>query len=266
MLWPVFVYSFLELNYDNQGTAGQKFFNAYKQKFEDEHVDDLRALGPINRQASVLENPIAQIYRGNKYRLSMHTVAFHNLIQFLEARDKEGGAVIVYILQTHLHIVAYERTVGGEHSMARMLGLAQADEDFPTEDEGIPGHNPGSANVDRSAGSNVMTKLKLGPLPMEPELLGDVRVELEEEDAKHPAAEGQISFLEHFEQHIKREESEDAPSRLDLPLPASTARDVTVEVQKVKENRDRFKIESRTGGVGPNVSVVMNTFHNTYER
>lgn len=262
----MFVYSFLELNYLDQGVEGQKFFNAYKHMFEDEHVDDLRALGPINRKAYMLENPIAQIYRGAKYRLSIHTVAFSNLIQFLEARDKEGGAVIVFILQVHLNIVTYERTAVGEHSMARMLGRAQAEEGFPAEDEGIPGHNPGSANVDRNAASNVLTRLKLGPLPMEPELLGDVRAELEEEDVKHQAAAGQISLLEHFEHHIKREESEEAPSRLDLPLPASSARDVAMEVQKVKENRDRYKIEGRTGGVGPGVTVAMYTFHNTYDR
>ena len=261
----MFVYSFLELNYLDLGAEGQRYFNAYKQMFEDEHLDDLRALGPITRHAYVLENPIAQIYRSTKYRLSMHTVAFNNLIQFLEARDKEGGSVILFILQAHLNIVTYDRAAGGEHSMARMLGRAEAKEDFPAEDEGIPGHNPGSANVDRNAGSNVLTRLKLGPLPMDPELLGDVRLELEDEDAKHPAAEGQVSLLEHFEQHIKREESEDAPSRLDLPLPASSVRDVAMEVQKVKENRDRYKIEGRTGGVGPGVSVAMYTFHNTYD-
>jgi transcription initiation factor TFIID subunit 5 len=36
-----------------------------------------------------------------------------------------------------------------------------------------------------------------------------------------------------------------------------------MEVQKIKENRDRLKIDSRTGGIGPGLSVVMYTFHNT---
>lgn len=41
-----------------------------------------------------------------------------------------------------------------------------------------------------------------------------------------------------------------------------------MEVQKVKENRDRFKIDGRdgrTGGVGPGLSVTMFTFHNTFD-
>ena len=36
-----------------------------------------------------------------------------------------------------------------------------------------------------------------------------------------------------------------------------------MEVTKIRENRDRLKIEARTGGIGPGVSVVMYTFHNT---
>jgi len=38
-----------------------------------------------------------------------------------------------------------------------------------------------------------------------------------------------------------------------------------MEVQKIKENRDRFKIDGRTGGIGPQVSVCMFTLHNTME-
>ena len=103
-------------------------------------------------------------------------------------------------------------------------------------------------------------------MPLESDLIGDVRAELEEEDTNNPPAAGQDSFVQHFEQRIKREESEDAPTRGELQLPPSMARDVAMEVQKVKEDRDRFKIEGRTGGVGPGVSVTMFTFHNTYDR
>ena len=172
---------------------------------------------------------------------------------------------MISVMQTHLNIVTVERVADDKYSLAKMLGRAKTVEDFPAEDEGIPGHNAGSANTDRNAGSNVLTRLKLGPLPMEPELLADVQAELEEEDAKNPPVEGQNSLMQEFDQHIKREESDDAPGRTDVPLPPSLQRDVLMEVQKVKENRDRFRIEGRTGGVGPAVSVVMYTFHNTYD-
>ena len=146
-----------------------------------------------------------------------------------------------------------------------MIARGSVEEDLPAEDEGIPGHNPGSANTDRNA-PPVLAKLQLGALPMEPELMEDVRAELQEEDSKNPPKPGQNSLVDEFEQRIKRESTEEAPTRETVPLPPSLARDVLMEVQKVKENRDRFKIEGRTGGVGPGVSVCMFTFHNTFDR
>ena len=193
-------------------------------------------------------------------------MAFLNLVQFLESKEKEGGAVIVGVIQSHLQVITVDRVAYDQNSLARLLKRARANEDYPAEDEGIPGHNPGSANVDRTAGSTVLTRLKLGLMPLESDLVGDVRAELEEEDAKDPHAIGQDSLVQHFEQRIKREESEDAPTRSELQLPPSIARDVAMEVQKVKEDRDRFKIEGRTGGLGPGVSVTMFTFHNTNDR
>jgi transcription initiation factor TFIID subunit 5 len=101
---------------------------------------------------------------------------------------------------------------------------------------------------------------------MEPELREDVRAELEEEDHRHPPADGRPTLVEEFDERIKREESADAPSRADLPLPPSRARDVVMEMQKVRENRDRFQIEGRTGGIGIPVSACMFTVHNSLGR
>jgi len=244
----------------------RNFFNKFKADFENEHQDDARALEPISLPEHVQSNEIAKIYRGNKYRITLSQVAFWNLVQFLESKEKDGGAVIVGVIQSHLNVVTVERAADDQYSLARLINRARNAEDFPAEDEGIPGHNPGSANLDRTAGPPVLTRLRLGPMPMETDLMGDVRAELEDEDAKSPPAAGQDSLVQHFDQRIKREESEDAPTRTELQLPPSIARDVAMEVQRVKEDRDRFKIEARTGGVGPGVSVTMFTFHNTYDR
>ena len=107
--------------------------------------------------------------------------------------------------------------------------------------------------------------LKLGMMAMEPDLAQDLRAALEDEDMQHPPELGNNSLIEEFERTIKREDSIDGPSRNEIPLPPSRARDVIMEVQKIKENRDRFKIESRTGGIGPAISVCMFTFHNTLD-
>jgi transcription initiation factor TFIID subunit 5 len=193
-------------------------------------------------------------------------MAFNNLIQFLESKDREGGAVIIATLTNYMHIFTVDRAAAGnERSIAAILARTSVDEDLPAEDEGIPGHNPGSANTDRNA-PLVLAKLSLGLPPPEPELQDDVRAQLQEEDAKNPPKPGQNSLLEEYDQHIKREPTDDVPSRDAIPLPPSLARDVAMEVQKVIEHRDRFKISGRTGGVGPGVSVTMFTFHNTFDR
>lgn len=125
--------------------------------------------------------------------------------------------------------------------------------------EGIPGVNIGLSNKDVL---DPAAPLTLGPLPMETDLKEDVRGEIEDEEARKPPPEGQPSMLEELEQKIKREESADAPNRADLPLPPSRARDILLEMSKLRENRDRFKIEGRTGGAGVPVSACLFTFHN----
>ncbi|KAL6715696.1 Transcription initiation factor TFIID subunit 5 [Lecanora helva] len=244
---------------------GRDFFDRYKSKFKNEHEDDVRALEPVSLPEHVQSNAVAKFYRENRYRVTISQVAFYNLVQFLESKQREGGAVIVGVIQSFLNVITLERAADDQYNLARLINRARATEDFPAEDEGIPGHNPGSANVERTAGSTVLTRLKLGPMPMETELMSDVRADLEQEDIKNPPLAGQDSLAQHFEQKIKREESEDAPTRTELQLPPSVARDVAMEVQKVKEDRDRFKIEDRSGGVGPGVSVTMFTFHNTHD-
>ncbi|KAF2144556.1 uncharacterized protein K452DRAFT_284884 [Aplosporella prunicola CBS 121167] len=265
LLWPVFVYSFLNLAADFYQRDCGTFFEKYKDMFVREHEQDIRQLTNIRLPEHVVGGHIAKIYRGNKYRVTLSNMAFNSLIQFLESKDKEGGSVIISILNQWMNIVTVDRTAAGnERSLAAIIAKGGVEDDLPAEDEGIPGHNPGSANTDRNA-PPVLAKLSLGPLPMEPELMEDVRAELQEEDIKNPPKPGKSSLVEEFEQRIKRESTEDVPTRETVPLPPSLARDVLMEVQKVKENRDRFKIEGRTGGVGPGVSVCMFTFHNTFD-
>lgn len=264
-MWPLFVYSFLNVVQEYFVHDSGPFFNAFKDYFAEEHADDLRALSSISLPDHIEMSDVAKIYMGSKYRLSMSSISYGNLIQFLERKEKQGGSVVLYIMQTHMNIVPIERAAD-DTGLARLLRKSNVTGDFPAEDEGIPGHNAGSANTDRHDASTILTKLKLGPLPFEPELLEDVEAELAEEDQKNPPGEMQITFVEEFKRMIKREESEESPNRADTPMPPSRMRDVVMEVQKVKENRDRFNIEGRTGGVGPAVSVCMFTFHNTYDK
>ncbi|KAK7521627.1 WD40-repeat-containing domain protein [Phyllosticta citriasiana] len=266
LLWPVFVYSYLDMHKEFYSREAVAFFEKHKELFTAEHEVDLVSLGTIRLPEHVADSNIAKIYRGSKYRLTLSNMAFNSLIQYLESKEKEGGSIIIKIMNQWMNIITQDRTApGNERSLAAMISRgSKIEEDMPAEDEGIPGHNPGSANTDRNA-PPVLAKLQLGPLPMEPELMEDVRAEVSELDSKNPPAPGQATLADEFEARIKRESTEEAPARDAVPLPPSLARDVSMEVQKVKENRDRFKIEGRSGGVGPGVSVCMYTFHNTFD-
>ena len=239
------------------------FFAANKNLFLPEHADDVRALETISLPEHVQDNAIANLYRNNKYRLVLSNPAFSHLLQFLEGKQKEGGSVMTAILSSFCSVITKDRSSDERFSFARLLG---GDQGFPAEDEGIPGHHPGSAYTgDNPAMAGTLPRLRLGKLPLESTLEGDVRGELEEEDAKNPPLPGRNTLIQEFDQMIKKEEDEEAPTRGDIPFPPCTARDVMIEVQKVIDHRDRFRIEGRTGGVGPAVSVCMFTFHNTYD-
>jgi transcription initiation factor TFIID subunit 5 len=213
-----------------------------------------------------LEASIAKAYRENKYRLSLTSTAYTILLQFLEQKETEGGDDVVSLIQAHLNIITIDRSAAGrERSLAAMMSRRGEEYDYPAEDEGIPGHNPGSANTGPKA-PQVLAKLALGPTLMDPDMMEDVQAGLAEEDARNPPDGFEKSLLDVFNHKIKKEPSDDSPSRDAVPLPPPLARDVSMEIQKVREHRDRFKIDPRTGGVAPGISVCMYTFHNTHDR
>lgn len=265
ILWPVFVHSYLNLIADFYPRDAKDFFDEFRHLFQAEHENDLRSLAPINEPEHLQDNDIAQLYRNQKYRLTMSNMAHAALMFWLEQNQKEGGLLIQNLLTAHLDLRTVDRqAMGGQRGLQKLISEKYGEQDYPAEDEGIPGHNPGSAIVDSHAPS-ILSKLSLGPMPMEPDLMEDVKAELQDQDNAHPPAAGQNSLVDEFEQRIKREPTDDVPSREALPFPPSTARDVAAEVQKIKENRDRFRVEGRTGGVGPGISVTMFTFHNTFD-
>lgn len=244
----------------------KQFFESNKNMFLPEHTDDIRAFEPISIPEHVQDNSVANKYRSNKWRIILSNQAYTVLLLFLESKEKEGGSVMTALLSSYCAIRTVARSADDRFSFAAMMGQAAAIDTFPLEDEGIPGHHPGSAYTgDNPAMAGTLPRLRLGKLPMEQLLEEDVRAELGEEDTKAPPVAGRNSLVQEFDQMIKREDDEEGPTRAEIPFPPSTARDVAMEVIKVRENRDRFKIEGRTGGVGPGISICMFTFHNTQD-
>lgn len=269
LLWPIFVQSYFGLVVDfAPAEAVAHFFREFSSRFKREHEDELRQLSMITEHPHVQQSNLGKTYRGEnaKYRLSLSAMAYASLIQFLESKQDQGGVVISGLISSHVHVVTAERTVAAsDRSLAAMLARSGDDFDIPAEDEGIPGHNPGSANTDRNA-PGVLPNLKLGQMPLDPEAMEDVRAELKEEDDRNPPLAGDSTLLNVFEQRIKQEPADDAPNREAIPLPPPLARDIKSEVGKIREYRDRFKIDPKSNGVGPGVSVCMYTFHNTHDK
>ncbi|KAJ4367205.1 Transcription initiation factor TFIID subunit 5 [Neurospora sp. IMI 360204] len=261
LLWPVFVYSYIELVSTGYVEEAKHYLATLRPHFEAVHREALDLFATVTLPQHIGENQTIKLYRESKYHIPLNQSLSGNLFHFLEREADAGGSTIAFILQTFCRVDISARGPIEPYSFEAIYRRAQnLDLDEIDQLEGIPGVFTGVTNRDVL---DTSTPLKLGPLPMEPELREDVRAELEDEDQRHPPAEGRSTLVEEFDQRIKREDSADAPSRTDLPLPPSRARDVVMEMQKVRENRDRFKIEGRTGGAGIPVSACMFTFHNT---
>ena len=267
ILWPIFVYSFLELVAKNHDGLSHRFMDSFRAPFVQEHGEDLRTLQTLSMARHVEENSLAKRYRENKYRLAMSQPAYMNLMQFLETMG-DKGKLIINIIEQSCNIKQSERASDNRFSLVAILARGKELQDYPDEDEGIPGHPAGSVYDDEDTNhTRVLRKMKLGKRMMEADLEGDVRADLLDLDAKAPPAPGLPSLVEtHEEVNIKQEPDDETPAASEPPLPPSTARSAAMEVQKIRENRDRFKIESRTGGIGPGLSACMFTFHNTFDR
>ncbi|CAK7271768.1 Transcription initiation factor TFIID subunit 5 [Sporothrix epigloea] len=261
LLWPVFVYSFLDMVEQGFSRESRAFLKDKWSDFENTHGDDLRAFESVQLPVHVTENLTTRIYRGTKYRIPLNRHVSGQLFGFLERQEDAGGSVITLLLQTYCQIDSTARGPIEPFSFEAIARRAQnADLDEADIQEGIPGVFTGVSNRDIL---DTHAALKLGPLPMEPELRDDVRAELEEQDQRQPPAAGVPSLVSEFDAKIKQEDGADVPLRAELPLPPSRARDVVMGMQKVRESRDRFQIQDRSSGSGVPISVCMFTFHNT---
>lgn len=258
-LWPIFLHAYLELVESKYPDDAKAFLDKFKTGFQTVHADDLKTLATITLPAHVQENHIAQLYKKNKYRIPVGEKAYDVLIAQLEKEYENGGQTIIRLMASYCTIKTVESSAVNPYAFMSIFENHRNIKVDPADlEEGVAGAFTG-VRTDTTP----TAALKLGPLPTDPDFQGDVREELIREDQRNPPSDGKPSLVEEFDHKIKREESADGPSRTDVPLPPPRQRDVLDEVEKIREHRDRFRIDGRTGGVGPAVSVCMFTFHNT---
>lgn len=265
LLWPMFLYSYIEMILLLEPEAeSKKFLATFRAPFEKVHADELQTLETVTMKAHVEECDLTQLYTKNRYRIPLNTHVHWGLIHFLEGKDtiEDGGRTILYLLQKYCSLKETERGPLDQFSFDAILKSRTSGVDTVDQEEGVEGAFTGVSNKDILDNT---TQLKLGMIAIEHDLAEDARAELQEEDSRNPPHPGWAPLTQTFDGMVKREDSADGPSRTEIPYPPSRARDVALLVQKVKEYRDRFKIEGRTGGVGPGISVCMYTFHNSME-
>lgn len=266
ILWPMFVHCYLGLVAEQYTVESRNMFK-HEDLFKAEHEADLRSLQRITLPEHLADDNIAKLYQTNKYRLVMSEPAYQHLMQFLETREQKGSSVLIRIVEQYLDLRHVDRASNDRFSFASVILRNQVGQDGPDEDEGIPGHMPGNAisSMDPNVGKT-LASLKLGKIQMDKDTEQDVRAELEDLDLQMPPAPGQETLVQTHEMvNIKQEDEDEGPTRAEVPYPQSTSRDVAMEVQKIRENRDRLRIDSRTGGIGPGISVCMYTLHNTFD-
>lgn len=243
------------------GEDAKSFLKDLGHHFQPTHQDDLTIFSTITLPQHVTENPTTKLYKENKYRVPLNQHATGDLFNFLERESEQGGSVIRQLLVSYCQVDSTSRGPVTPFSFEAVYRKSRNTElDDVDMNEGIPGINIGLSNKDVL---DPAAPLTLGPLPMDADLKDDVRAEIEEEEGRNPPTPEGRSMIEELDQKIKREDSTDAPNRTDLPLPPSRPRDIMLEMSKLRENRDRFKVEGRTGGAGVPVSACMFTFHNT---
>lgn len=267
LLWPIFVYSYLALVKQFYPKEANRLSLKFAEPFRKEHEYDLRSLERITLPEHTGDDNIAKVYSDNKYRLSLSSAAFNYFMQFLESLPRDNYGLLIKIIENNLDLRQVDRAADDRFSFASVILRGAEGQDMPAEDEGIPGHRPGNAvsSTDPNIGNNLAT-LRLGKMTMEKDIEEDVRADAMDLDLQIPPADGQDSLVQtHDMVNIKKEDEEEGPNRTEIPFPTPTSRDVAMEVQKIRETRDRLKIEGRTGGIGPGLSVCMYTFHNTHD-
>lgn len=247
VLYPIFVHSFLDLVNKGHTTAAKEFFDAVKDDHTVLNGYDVRNLSAVSLPVHLEDNTLAQLYRENKYRISLSRMSFELLLDFMFENEAEGGAILMRLLNQYVEIQAFSGRPGQTKASA----------------EGIKGHNV--SQTDDFNSQNV----KLGQMPLDKDMHVDIEMQLQDEEtqiAEAAAATPGISttsssLVEEF-RTIKKEVTDDGPTRDQMPFPPYKGIDIHSEVDNIKDARKRLQLGPAPAATP---SVCMYTFHNTHD-
>lgn len=215
ILYPLFVLMYLELL--QEPPLAREFFASFAADHEVLHASDLSTLQGLRLSEHVSENDLASRFMKERWPLTLSPTAFDLLIYWLHSVESQGGATIIQFINQHFKVAV------------------------------VPGTHPGTQEASPEANS---APLKLGRMPLDPELAKEVKVVLE---SRHPT----------LAKDFPPAPEEDSPSFEAIPRAKFRPIDIEAEVKKVEDAHNRLAIDPGNTAALP--SVCMYTFHNTYD-
>lgn len=243
LLYPLFIHCFLELVVKNYPADAQAFFDRFKADHMVLHGAELKQLAGISLGDHVAENPLAQAYRHNRYKIIVLKTSLNLLLYFLHENEAVGGAILIRIINQYLDPeIATTNPDKVDHE-----GEANPEEGIPA----IMGINHNDVDLFNDQ------PVKLGKMPLDPEVQKEVEAEIKIKDEKSEPVNGK-TLTEEFANLTKPDA--DLPAREQLPLPLRDANDIKKMILAVDDARHQIKLGA-VQSAAP--SVCMYTFHNT---
>lgn len=242
MLYPLFVQCFLELVSKNYPAQAKEFFDKYKSDHTVMHGTEIGQLAGISLPDHLAENEVAQAFRTHRYRIMVLKTSLNLLLYFLHENEAVGGAILIRIINQYL-----------DPEIATTNPDKVAGEGEANPDEGISEFTTQGNEVDQFNQQPV----KLGKLPLDPEVQKEVEAEIKVKDETVDLVNGKL-LTDEFAEMTKPDA--DAPARELLPLPLRDANDIKRIILLVEDLRQKIKL----GAVQAAAPLVcMYTFHNT---
>lgn len=242
LLYPIFVHCFLELVSKRFTTQAKDFFLKFKHDHSTLHGQEISRLAAISLPEHLKENDLANTYRNNRYKIKVSKTTMFLLLYFLQEHEAVGGAIIIRIINQYLTPIV-SSTKPGEINREGEANPEEGIVQLPSEETQVSKFNE--------------QPVKLGKLPLDPEVQREIEAELKVKDENTPPVNG-VSLLAEFETMTKP--SPDAPLRELVPLPVMDATDIKRMILDVQDSRSKIRLDS----IQPSApSVCMYTFHNT---
>ncbi|KAF6066928.1 WD domain, G-beta repeat family protein [Candida albicans] len=242
VLYPLYIHCFLELISKGFSSEAKLFFDKFRSDHLVLHGIEVEKFAGLSLPEHLEENDLAVAYRKYKYRILVSKTSLNLLIYFLHENEAVGGGILIRIINQYLDPVI---------STNRPDKIDQEGEANP--EEGISEYVTDTNEVKKFNEQNV----KLGKLPIDPDVAKEVEAELKIKDEKIEPVNNK-TLTKEFQDMTKPDQ--DSPVRESLPLPLKDANDIKKMIIQVEDSRSKIKLGAIQASLP---SVCMYTFHNT---